>query len=156
MNIATKQWSTAAALPQLVVSAPAVVCGDQIYILGETSVYTCSVTILTQPQSSSISGIWSEVAAPPVVETTCVSIHGRLLIIGGKPGSNKKPTTAIHIHVYNPTTDSWEVTSHMGTPRWQCIAAVLPNNQLMVVGGCIGKMNNTETNSTELAAIELL
>ena len=23
----------------------------------------------------------------------------------------------------------------MGTPRWDCIAALLPNNQLMVVGG---------------------
>jgi hypothetical protein len=37
--------------------------------------------------------------------------------------------------MYNPTTDSWEVISHMGTPRHDCIAAVLPNNQLMVVGG---------------------
>ena len=62
-----------------------------------------------------------------------------------------KPTTAIHM--YNPTTDSWEVISHMGTPRYDCIAAVLPNNQLMVVGGYTGKHYDTQTDSVELAAI---
>ena len=95
-------------------------------------------------------GVWSEVAAPPVTETTCVSIHGRLLTIGGK-GSDKEPTSAIHI--YNPATESWDVIGHMGTPRRGCIAAVLPNNQLMVVGGKIGKEYGTYTDSTEFAAI---
>ena len=125
MNIATKQWSTAADLPQSVVRAPAAVCGDQVYILGKPSMYTCSVTILTQPQSLNIVGVWSKVATPPVTQTTCVSIHDRLLAIGGKD-SDKEPSTAIHM--YSPTTDSWEVISHMRTPRRLCIAAVLPNN----------------------------
>jgi hypothetical protein len=150
MNIATKQWSTAADLPQPIVYAPVAICGDQIYILGESKMYTCSATILTQSQSSL--GVWSKLAAPPVKLTTCVSIHGRLLTIGGTD-SRKKTTTAVHI--YNPATDSWEVISHMGTPRWRCIAAVLPNEQLIVVGGYTGKYNLT-TDSTELAAIELL
>ena len=48
MNTSTKQWSTAAALPQPVICAPAAVCGDQIYILGESNMYTCSMTILMQ------------------------------------------------------------------------------------------------------------
>ena len=153
MNIATKQWSTATALPQSVIRAPAAVCGNQVYILGGSSMYTCSVTTLTQSHSSNIVGVWSQIAAPLVTQTTCVSIQGRLLVIGGRD-SDREPTTAVHM--YNPTTDSWEVISHMGTPRRQCITAVLPNNQLMVVGGCTGKEYNTETDSTELAAIELL
>ena len=132
------------------ICVPAAVCGDQVYILGVSNMYTCSVTILTQPQSSSVSSIWSEVAAPPVVETTCVSVHGRLLTIGGKLDLNEKPTTAIHM--YNPTTDSWEVISHMGRPRRKCIAVVLPNSQLMVVGGKIGEEYGTNTDSTELAS----
>ena len=54
--------------------------------------------------------------------------------------------------MYNPTTDSWEVISHMGTPRYNCIAAVLPNNQLMVVGGYTN--GEIKIDSVELASVE--
>jgi len=37
--------------------------------------------------------------------------------------------------LYNTTTNSWEVVSHMATPQCQCLVAVLPNNELVVVGG---------------------
>ena len=51
MNTETLQWSTAANLPQPLWLAPASVCGDQIYILGESTLsnmYTCSLQPLTQ------------------------------------------------------------------------------------------------------------
>ena len=104
--------------------------------------YTCSVITLVQSRKSFLASlmnrgarVWKEVATPPVTGTTCVSIHGRMLAIGGKD-SGKKPTTAIHM--YNPTTDSWEVISHMGSPRYACITAVFPNyDELMIVGGYI-------------------
>ena len=92
--------------------------------------------------------VWKEVATPPVTLTTCVSIHGRLLAIGGED-LDQKPTSAIHM--YNSTTDSWEVISHMETPRYNYIAALLPNNQLMVVGGFTG-VGSTE--SVEFASVE--
>ena len=155
MNTATLQWSTAADLPQPLTFAPASVCGDHIYILGESNMYTCSLQALLQSCKSFLPRfrnrgvrIWSEVAAPPVTNTTYVSIHGRLLAIGGRD-SDEDPTSAIHM--YDPTTNSWEVISHMGTPRWRCIAALLPNNQLMVVGGYTG-INLTE--SVELSSIK--
>ena len=158
MNTSTKQWSTAAALPQPVICAPAAVCGDQIYILGESNMYTCSVISLIRSCKSFLvtlrrreTGVWTTGIAPPVTETTCVSIQNRLLAIGGK-GSDKEPTAAVRI--YNPATDSWEVISHMWTPRWRCIAAVLPTNQLMVVGGYTGKSFKTETDLVELATME--
>jgi N-acetylneuraminic acid mutarotase len=155
LNTETHQWSTAADLPQPLSYAPASVCGDQFYILGKSNMYSCSVITLIQSCKSFLASfrsrgarVWKEVAAPLVTETTCVSIHGRLLAIGGKD-SDKFPTSAIHM--YNPTTDSWEVISHMGTPRYYCIAAVLPNNQLMVVGGytAIGSTESVEFSSTE-------
>ena len=161
MNTTTKQWSTAADLPQPLWQAPAAVCGDHVYILVKSIkvMYTCSVLTLIQSCKSFLASIrnrdarvWKEAAAPPATETTCVSIHGQLLAICGLD-SDKKSTTAIHM--YNPTTDSWKVISQMGTPRYQCIAAVLPNNQLMVVGGYTGKRDvNTGTNSVEFATIE--
>ena len=155
LNTTTKQWSTAVDLPQPLSFPRGAVCAGHVYILGETNMFTCSLGALTQSGKSFLASIrnrgarvWKEVAAPPVTETTCVSIHDRLLAIGGED-SDKKPTTAIHM--YNPTTDSWEVISHMGTPREDCIVAVLPNNQLMVVGGYT---SSGETDSVEFAYVE--
>ena len=147
LNSETKQWSTAADLPQPLSFTPAAVCGDQLYVVGEI-MYTCSVKLLLASIKNRSARVWKQVAAPPVTETTFVSIHGRLLAVGGSD-SDWKPTSAVHM--YNPTTDSWEVISHMGTPRYSCIAAVLPNNQLMVVGGYVGSVS---TNSVEFASIE--
>ena len=69
--------------------------------------------------------------APPVSNTACVSIYGQLLTIIGGRDSNGEATAAVHM--YNPTTDSWEVISHMATPRYNCFAAVLSNNQLILI-----------------------
>ena len=58
--------------------------------------------------------------------------------------SNDHGTAAVHM--YNPTT---EVISHMRIPRYYCFAAVLPNNQLMVMGGW------SDNDSVEVATVEL-
>ena len=54
--------------------------------------------------------------------------------------------------MYNPTVNSWEVISHMITRRWNCIAAVLPNNELMVIGGSSVGFAAVATDSVEFAA----
>ena len=152
MNTETLQWSTAAHLPQPVSCFPGAICGDRVYILSLESqfkyMYTCQVSALIQScRSRPTADVWNKVAAPPVTKTTCVSILGRLLTIGGRD-SNGKPTTAVYM--YNPDSESWEVISHMATPRYDCCAAVLPNNQLMVVGGETGY---GKTDLVELAAV---
>ena len=68
--------------------------------------------------------------------------------MGGEDSDGKDTTTAIHM--YNTTTNSWEVISHMTTPRRHCVVAVLPHNELMVVGGFIAGGENT--NSVEIAS----
>ena len=121
--------------------------------------YTCSVTGLIKSHKSLLSnlrnkviGLWKEVAAPLVTDTTYVSIHDQLVAIGGKD-SNKKTVIDKAIFMYNPTTDSWDVISHMATPHWGCTAAVFPDsiNQLMVMGGYT---NKTLNDSVEIATIE--
>ena len=148
LNTETLQWSTATDLSQPLYQAPVAVCDDHLYVLG---MYTCSLTTLTESHKSGLgASVWEEVAAPPVTLTTCVSVHGQLLAIGGW-GSDGKLTTAIHM--YHRTTDSWEVISHMATPRRDCTAAVLPNNQLMVVGGYTSAHGPTD--SIEFASIAI-
>ena len=77
--------------------------------------------------------VWHQLADTPVTLSTCASLQGQLLAVGGCD-SDHKATTAINM--YNPTTNSWEVISRMATPQHRCLVAVLPHNELMVVGGC--------------------
>jgi serine/threonine protein kinase len=171
MNTETCQWSTAADLPRPMYYASATVCGDQLYMLGGVmdnhvikSAYTCSVSALLQscvPNSLEVkfqrtsledkARVWRQVADLPVTLSTCESFHGRLLAVGGWMESDKVATA---VYMYNSTTNSWEIISHMTTGRRLCFTAVLPDNRLMVVGG-----NNKEglsyvsTDSVELATV---
>ena len=164
MNTESHQWSTAAQLPQPMYWASAAVCSDCVYMLGgldkymtthSKSVYTCSVSALLQSCVSSsqetkqemaknVSGtmIWREVAPLPAKRSTCVSLHGQLLAVGGKDDSN----TAIKmVYRYDSSTNSWEIVGHMATSRYNSFAAVLPNNQLIVFGGLTGYGRPTRT-----------
>ena len=170
MNTENHQWSTAANLPQRMYYASAIVCGNHIYMLGGVdkrtstkSVYTCSVSALLQscvPSSleaklertslSDKASVWRQVADLPVTRSTCESFHGRLLAIGGRDDS-RKATTAVY--EYSSSSNSWEVISHMTTGRYDCFTAVLPNNQLMVVGGVTAP--STYTDTIELASVDM-
>ena len=164
MDTESLQWSTASSLPQPLYLTSATLCGDQVYMLGgkgqddkpSKSVFTCSLAAL-QPQSlgeqlktlslASRPKVWHQLADIPVTLSRCASLQGRLLAVGGV-SSDHNGTTAIHM--YNTTTNSWEIISHMTTPRRQCLVVVLPQNELMVVGGFI---TGVETNSVEIASI---
>ena len=124
------------------------------------SVFTCSLAALLQschPQSlvaqlktlSLASGpkVWHQLADTPVTFSTCASLHGRQLAVGGDDSGDKQTTA---IHMYNTTTNSWEVISHMATPRRQCLVAVLPQNELTVVGGVTA---GGSTDFVEIASI---
>jgi hypothetical protein len=162
MDTETHQWSTAADLPQPIYCGSATICGDQIYMLGGISkdhdymksVYTCSVSTLlhscvkhTQPErapSAYKASVWKQLADLPIIRSTCESFHGRLLAISGKMDSGKYSTA---VHMYNSTTNSWEIISHMTTDRCDCFTAVFPVNRLMVVGG------TTDGGSTDIVEI---
>ena len=166
MNTETHQWSTAANLPHPMYYASATVCGDQLYMLGGVvgfyyvkSAYTCSVSALLQScvpssleakiQRTSLEDkarVWRQIAEIPVIRSICESFHSRLLAVGGS--ESEKATTAVYM--YNSTTNSWEIISHMRTGRYSCFTAVLPDNRLMVVGGWTG---HGCTDSVELATV---
>ena len=172
MDTETLHWFRTSNLPHSLFQASATLCGDQVYMLGgfdqseerSKSVFTCSLATLLQscqPQSlgerlktlsltgrpSSGPKVWHQLPDTPVTLSTCASLQGRVLAVGGYD-SDGKQTTAIHM--YNTTTNSWEVISHMATPRRQCLVAVLPHNELMVVGGVTP---DGQTDSVEIASI---
>ena len=91
--------------------------------------------------------VWHQLPDTPVTFSSWLVLHGQLLAVGGCD-SDDKQTTAIRM--YNTTTNSWEVISHMATPRRRCLVAVLPHNELMVVGGTT---RDDKTDSVEVATI---
>jgi hypothetical protein len=159
MNTETHQWSTAASLPEPLYHTSLAVCEEQIYMLGGVnkhrlhtkSVYTCSVSALFQScawRASLVDKqsdcIWRQIADLPVTQSACESLHGRLLAIGGKMDSGS--TTAVYM--YHSSNNSWEIVSHMKTGRDRCFAAVLPDEELIVVAGGFG------SNTVEIASVE--
>ena len=161
LNTATLQWSTVVDLPQPTFCGSLVqINSDTIFMLGVydkdnrpiKSMYTCSLNALLQscsPQSLgarlarslSQSKVWRRVANIPAIGSAYVSLRGQLLAVGGKDSDGKHIAA---VYIYNPSNNSWEVISHMATPRYQCYAAVLPDDQLIVVGGYIDSGVNTD------------
>ena len=135
----TLQWSTASSLPVVVPYPQLTLCRGSFYLFN-VSLYCCSVEDLLKsckPATNSSDGgsVWTELAAVPVeYYSKLVTLRGRVLAIGGADdvvGDN--PTGAIHC--YNVTTNSWSVIGEMPTPRSEVLTAVLPSNDLVVVGG---------------------
>ena len=164
MESETRQWSTASSLPLALRNATATICQDRIYLLGygtsdePRSVLACSMAGLLQscrPQSLgarletlTLHDFWHRVADLPVRSSSCATLCGQLLAVGGH---GKNYTTAIH--QYNPATNSWEVISHMPTARSDTLVAVLPGNKLMVVGGNT-HLRGSVSNTVEIATLQ--
>ena len=159
MNIETRRWSVVADLPEPLSQLSVTLCGDRIYLLGGKdgsrkpcqSVYACTLSALLhllENRRSSLPNkskpVWNRLTDLFVNNSTCVSFGGHVLAIGGEHcDSTGKPTTAVQI--FDPVGNSWKVVGQMLTTRSKCFAAVLPDNQLMVVGGCSGAYRATDT-----------
>ena len=156
MNIDTQTWSTAAHLPLKLVhhSISATICGDSIYLFGVHLIFTCVLDNLlnscrdqdaeSKKKAPVDDNVWNIVTGLPVTESTCVSVCGGLLAIGGMRGEYR--TT--DIFMYCPNTNSWEnISHHMTVPRVSCLAATLHDSQVVVVGGNIGE------SSVEIATV---
>ena len=173
LNFETLQWMTAPDLPQEMWGATAALCGDNIYVLGGFdgnnrglfTAFTCSLeTLLHSCQSKTLASrvtnvlslskstvtIWKGLMDVPVSQSTCASIHGHLVAVGGRD-SNGKPTTGIHI--YNQMTDSWTIVNYTHMPTYLCFTAVNSNSKMVVIGGRTSE--ETATNKVRIAEIIL-
>ena len=93
---------------------------------------------------------WETLADCPVCDSTCVSLRGHLLAIGGRDSVTDRVTSAVYL--YKPSTNNWEDIGHMTTPRFKCFAAVLQDMRVIVVGGAVRNVPNFMcTNEVEFA-----
>ena len=142
----TRQWSIASSLTRPLTDATISICGERLYMLGgrlTRSVLSCSIPELlqscqTQPLAGELrtapankSTIWRQVADAPHYWSSCATLCGQLVAVGGCEAGY---TSAIS--VYNETTDSWEAMGNMPTARRWALVAIL-NGKMMVVGGLV-------------------
>ena len=149
-------WSTGASLPHPYIEASAAICGDRIFMLGgedhnckmSRSVLTCSLSKLTQPQGALLPQ-WGMISNVPNFGSTCVTLRGELMTIGGHDKRNKDMAA---VYKYNPMTNMWEEFGHMTVARSSPLACVLSTGELMVVGGayhcCYGELKSLDTVET--------
>ena len=156
LEVNTQQWISATPLPQPLTSITGAIYGDQIFLGGffqnhgtsfsysfppSQSLLSCPLSSLTsspatqrrklQPSESSGTGSWKTVCQLPVMCSTLVAFNDSLIAIGGE--LNDQYTT--NVYRYGSQTNSWVVIGQMKNKRSMCLAAVLPDNQMVVVGG---------------------
>ena len=156
LDIETLVWSTAASVPHPYSRATATICGDHLYMLGgydesggTKSLLTCSLTeLLRSCGETSSDSVWSRITDAPVVNSTCAAVGGELVAVGGWDTAEDKNTSAVY--KYNMISKSWDVITNMPTARYFCLVAVLPTNEMIVVGGVIGY---NSSNIVEIAKI---
>ena len=153
MEISTKTWSTVASLPYPYTEASATICGNQIYLLGgfdgfreKKMVLACSVTQLLRASPTA----WHRIADTVTYCSTCTTVGGELVAIGGYDRQNKKVK---HVYSYDSMKNSWSVVSNMPTPRYDCLVAVLSTNEMMVVGG---REHYAAGNKVEIATLNYI
>ena len=146
-----RQWFIASSLTHPLTMATISICGERLYMLGgyqtdylTRSVLSCSIPELLQscqPRPTLLkrilrtapanhSTIWRQVADAPHYWSSCATLCGQLVAVGGYEALES--TSAIS--VYNETADSWEAMGNMPTARWRALVAIL-NGKMMVVGG---------------------
>ena len=143
MNIATQEWYTAASLPEPVYYVSGTICGGRLYLLGGTYpthvVFTCTLNSLLHschppsqtPPHTNEAGVWQRIADVPMKYSTCTTLNGRVLAVGGE---DSRVTPTPNVYMYNGDSDSWSLVGHMSTARSSCLVVGL-RDCIIAVGG---------------------
>ena len=153
LNLHTLQWASASSLPKVQDWPSMTLCGEHVYLSGDKAIFSCSAEELVKSCTTNRrfgDSVWTSLPNTATYITTLATLRGCVLTIGGTKRHKNTPTGAIRF--YNSSTSSWTsswtVIGEMPTPRFYPLIAVLPGNELVVVGG----ENTTSRSSvTEIA-----
>ena len=172
LDIAKKAWSRGIDLPLPISSPVSVLCGEDFYVLGgfspqgkqSTVAVCCSVrdlirsstsvgekknTVETTRETYTLGFPWREIPDAPLTHTTCSSLNGSLVLVGGMKHSKK---ASGEVFRYDAMEYSWELIGVMPTPRYCSVAVVVPSSrELLVVGGLNGPTGCDYVNLLEVA-----
>ena len=148
MNLANKQWSMAMSLPKPVESLSSAYCPatDRMFLMGgdedggkaTKAVLTCSVEKLLRScarfnRIHDSSEVWETLSELSVSHPMCLVVKDHLLALGGIEQGQKTDSRAVYD--YDFSSKNWKPVVMLPSPTHKLLAAVLPSNRLMVVGG---------------------
>ena len=167
LDTESEQWYTLASLPHATTDLSISLCQGHLYLLGgwssqdrTKSVLTCHLQTLlrkakislgpsTSSRSSPSQDVWQQAADVPAYGSTSAVLFNTALVAVGGFDDSETPTD--EVYGYEPSNDSWHVIGHLSQARYQAVAATLPGNRLMVVGGYNIEYKNT--NHVEIGSI---
>ena len=157
MDTENKVWYSASNLPIPLSEASATIFKDRLFIAGgwsldkraNKSVFSCLISNLVALANKGINDmfVWEKVAELSVSNATCTTVCGRLVLFGGLNPDNKASND---IRIYNSITGCFEPCGMNLLARYSCMAAPLPNNSVMVIGGYT---DEGTTNTVEIAIV---
>ena len=155
LHLDTLCWSFVGSLPSPLLKPSLILCGASLYFGGSDheSIFSCLVEDLID---SSRDTNWTELNdVRQINAATLAAFEGRLVAFGGVRNHGLNYTTVVkQVHCYDRSTNSWSVIGEMLTSRSDPLVAVLPSNELIVVGGHETNHASTSTNVTEVARYE--
>lgn len=137
LDIKNRQWFSASHLP-LATSHPEMVeCNGYIYCSEGNSLFSCSQDDLLAScyTSSNDDSVWSALAKIPVPNDCSLTVVKECVLAVGGAEDTFGDNMTNAIHSYNVATDTWSVMDQMPTARSHALTALLPNNELVVIGG---------------------
>ena len=158
LNLHTLQWASASSSPEALQHPSMTLCGEHVYLSGDKKVFSCSVKELVKSckpastNSSAGDSVWTRLPDTPSYHTTLATLRGCVLTVGSSDENCGDTPTGV-IHCYDKSTNSWSVIGGMPTPRFNTLVAVLPSNELVVVGG--GERKQGYTYNTPCRIIEI-
>jgi N-acetylneuraminic acid mutarotase len=133
---ATDKWDSIEPLPETRHHTAAVGLDGRLYVIGgfQTSFRDAvNTTFIYDPVSAS----WSEGApmSEPRGAHGVTSFDGRIYAVGGaRPGPADAPQNIATVEAYDPSTDSWETTADLLSPR-DHLAVVAGDDGIYAIGG---------------------
>jgi len=153
MDTGTREWSSAASLPESLVGSSVAVCSNTVFLIGgqtgynrveKNSVFSCAITDLIAScrrigqktkASKATANPWNKFFGPPNTESTCISLEDCLYIIGGV-GEDGRATNAVYMFTRDQKgKPGWSRVGYMNTPRYRCFAVTCEPKKILVMGG---------------------
>ena len=139
-NTESGSWSCLTSLPQPLTLPSAVICYNQLHVIGgDGDGYSCSLQAFLssnqqiKSQSTSRTLTWTALPRLPVQHSTAATLRGQLVIIGGMKGCSSVDS------ILQLVGEQWvqigPMPAYMNSGRKLCLVASPSPDQIVVVGG---------------------
>ena len=132
----TKLWYNVVLVPPPCPQPSATICGNELHVIGvNRKIYSCSVQSLLQSLSNEqviLDTKWTGLPQLPVAQSTLATLHGELVIVGGKEDNSSVNS------IYQLVDEKWEKIGSMERQRMECLVVTPVFKKMMIVGGVDG------------------